>query len=94
MHANLDDLLNLGSKCCIHEMNRCNHPLSQAAQKGNRVKPISRFVLNIISLLNDKSDKITRNIRLERNKAWLGLDNLIFNFQRYLLRLNSASTLE
>ena len=83
--ACFEDLLNPGSfETCIHEKGSRSYLLSGAARQRNRVKSAIRACVEHVfgCMTMSMGNKMTRNIGLERNKAWWGLNNLIFNFLR------------
>nr|WP_255097038.1 transposase [Synechococcus lacustris] len=88
-----EDLLRLGGfESRIHEKGSRNHPLSDEAKERNFVKSAIWACIepDFGCMTTSMGGKLTRKIGLERNKAWWGLKNLIFNFLRYLQRSNNA----
>jgi IS5 family transposase len=84
-----EELLSLGGfESRIHEKGAANHPLSEAAKERNRIKSAIRACVEHVfgCMTNSMGGKLTRKIGLERNEAWWGLNNLTFNFLRYLQR--------
>jgi hypothetical protein len=75
-------------KRLIHEKGARIHPLSDAATELKRLKSAIRAcVEHAFGYMTMSMDRqLTRNICIERNEAWWSLNNLIFNFLRYLQR--------
>jgi len=81
------NLLNLaGFESLIHEKGARNHPLSDAANKLNRIKSTIRARVEHVFgyMTTSMGGKLTRKIGLARTEAWWGLKNMTFNFIRYL----------
>ena len=67
-----EDLLILGGlQSCIHEKDRCNNPLRDAAKERKRIKSAIRACVEHVfgCMTMSMLGKMTRKIGLERNKA-------------------------
>jgi IS5 family transposase len=83
----IEDLLNLGGfVSLIHEKGARNHPLSDSAKELNHVKSSIRGCVEHIfgCMAMSMGGMLTRKIGIERNEAWWGLNNLTFDFLRFL----------
>ena len=91
-----EDLLSIGGfESRIHAKGSRNHPFSEAAKERNSVRSsIHACVEHVFgSMTTSMGGKLTRKIGLERNEAWWALQNLTFNFLRYLQRSTNALTI-
>ncbi len=81
-----DLLILAGFENRIHEKGSRNHPLSAAATERNSIRSqIGARVEHVFGYFaTSMGGKFKRKIELKRNNAWWSLNNLSFNFLRYL----------